>query len=151
MALGSLPPSAAEVRPLADATRWPLLAAAVGLTVVALVSLVGNQALFGGREALARAEWAEAAKHARLAETLLPWSFEPHIVLGDAAARSGNRGLALESYRRAVASDRRNWVAWLRLAQVARGAERRRAYERVHELNPLEPGRLPGEPQTLSP
>ena len=40
--------------------------------------------------------------------------------------------------------DPRNWVAWLRLAQVARGAERNAAYDRVRELNPLEEG-LPGE------
>jgi O-antigen ligase len=137
-------------RPLPAAARMPLLAAAFGLTVFALVSLVGNQALFAGREAVARKEWRQADEHARRAEILLPWSFEPHIVLGDAAAGLGSRQRALEKYRSAVRADGRNWVAWLRLGQVARGRERRAAYERVHRLNPLERD-LPGEPEGVSP
>jgi O-Antigen ligase len=137
-------------RPLPDAARLPLLAGAVVLTGFALVSLVGNQALFAGREALAREEWDKANDHGHRAELLLPWSFEPHIVRGDAAARSGDRVRALEQYRRAVDIDPRNWVAWHRLGQVARGAERLAAYRRVHELNPREED-LPGEPDGESP
>ena len=75
---------------------------------------------------------------------LLFWSAEPAVVLGDAAAGLGDREAALGAYREAVATDPQNWVAWLRLAQVARGPERAAAYRRVHELNPLEEG-LPGE------
>ena len=134
----------ARPRPLPDAVRWPLLAASVGLTAFALVSLVGNQALFAGREALIRRDWRGAAEHARRAESLLVWSFEPQVVLGDAAARSGERAVALDAYREAVTVDARNWAVWVRLAQVARGKERRAAYERVHELNPRERD-LPGE------
>ncbi|MEX2613595.1 MAG: O-antigen ligase family protein [Gaiellaceae bacterium] len=130
--------------PLPDAARWPLLAATIGLTGFALISVVGNQALFAGREALARRDWGAAAEHARRAESLLIWSFEPQVVLGDAAARSGDRPAALDAYRNAAAADGRNWAVWLRLAQVARGQERRAAYERVHELNPRERD-LPGE------
>ena len=133
-----------RLRPLSEASRWPLVAVSVALTAIALVSLVGNQALFAGREALARGDWREAAEHARRAESLLVWSFEPHVVLGDAAAGSGDRALALEAYRDATAIDGRNWAVWLRLAQVARGNERRAAYRRVHELNPRE-RELPGE------
>jgi len=40
--------------------------------------------------------------------------------------------------------DPRDWVAWYRLAQVARGAERDAAYDRVRELNPLVEG-VPGQ------
>lgn len=130
--------------PLPDAARWPLLVATIGLTGFALISVVGNQALFAGREALARRDWGAAAEHARRAESLLIWSFEPQVVLGDAAARSGDRPAALDAYRNAAAADGRNWAVWLRLAQVARGQERRAAYERVHELNPRERD-LPGE------
>lgn len=81
-----------------------------------------------------------------LGRTTVPASlaFEPDLVLGDAYAGLGDRRGALRAYRDAVATDGRNWVAWLRLAQVARGPERARAYERVHELNPRE-GALPGE------
>ena len=103
-------------------------------------SLVGNQALFAGREAVARKDWSEARDHAVRAQSLLPWSHEPDLVRGDAAAGLGDREGALRAYRDAVATDPRNWVAWLRLAQVARGAERRAAYDRVRRLNPRRRG-----------
>jgi O-Antigen ligase len=139
-----------HVRALPTGVRWPLLAASIGLTLLALVSLVGNQALFAGQEAVERKQWSKAVGHARRAEALLPWSFEPHVVLGDAAAGRGDRARALAEYRRAVEIDPHNWVAWLRLGQVARGTERRAAYVRVRELNPRE-GALPGEPDDVSP
>ena len=85
---------------------------------------------------MARNDWIEAREHARRAQALLFWSQEPDLVLGDAAAGLGDREGALRAYRDAVETDPRNWVAWLRLAQVARGAESDAAYERVHELNP---------------
>jgi O-antigen ligase len=131
--------------PLPIRAQFALIACSVVLTVLSLVSLVGNQALFAGKEALTREDWASAAQHARRAQALLAWSHEPELVLGDAAAGLGDRETTLSAYRNAVSTDSRNWVAWLRLAQVARGAERRIAYARVHELNPLEED-LPGEP-----
>ena len=72
----------------------------------------------------------------RLARALLVWSPEPDFVRGDAAAGLGDREGALRAYRDAVETDPRNWIAWLRVAQVARGAERAAAYDRVRELNP---------------
>jgi tetratricopeptide (TPR) repeat protein len=104
---------------------------------------VGNQALFAGQEAVRRKDWVDARDDGRRAQALLFWSAEPDLVLGDAAAGLGDRTSALESYRDAVAADPESWVAWLRLAQVARGAERADAYRRVRELNPREEG-LPG-------
>jgi O-antigen ligase len=133
-----------ERRPLGGRARTLLVSVGVLLSVLAVWSLVGNQALFAGREALAREEWTAAKDHAQRARALLPWSYEPDLVLGDAEAGGGDRAGALRSYRDAVAADPRNWVAWLRLAQVARGPERAAAYRKVHELNPLEEG-LPGE------
>ncbi|MDW8339782.1 MAG: tetratricopeptide repeat protein, partial [Thermoleophilia bacterium] len=121
-----------------------ILLGALALSVAAVVSLVGNQALFAARDARAREEWGAAVDHARRASALLPWSVEPLIVRGDAVARLGDRAAAIEAYRRAVARDPRNWVAWLRLAQVASGRERARAYARVRALNPLARD-LPGE------
>jgi uncharacterized membrane-anchored protein len=112
--------------------------------VLAVWSLVGNQALFAGRDAVAKEDWSAARKHAGRAQELLFWSHEPEIVLGDAAAGLGGRTRALEDYRAAVAEDPRNWVAWLRFAQVARGAERSAAYDRVRELNPRQED-LPGQ------
>ena len=114
------------------------------MSVFAVWSLVGNQALFAARDAVAREDWSAADEHGRRARALLFWSVEPDVVLGDAAAGSGDREGALRAYRDAVAADPNNWVTWLRLAQVARGSERAAAYDRVHELNPREEG-LPGE------
>lgn len=130
--------------PLREAVRIPAIAGAVVVSVVAVVSFVGNQALFAARDAARAKDWTSARDHARRADALLPWSFEPLIVRGDAEAGLGNRPGALAAYRDAVGKDDRNWVAWLRRAQVARGAERAAAYARVRALNPLEED-LPGE------
>jgi O-antigen ligase len=124
--------------------RPVLIVVCVVLSVCAVWSLVGNQALFAGREALARKDWVEAREHARRAQNLLFWSAEPALVLGDAAAGLGDRHEALRDYRDAVATDPHSWVAWLRVAQVALGPERAEAYQRVRQLNPREEG-LPGE------
>lgn len=129
--------------------RVALGSAGVVLSAFAVVSLVGNQALFAGREALEREDWADARDQARRADALLPWSFEPKVVLGDAYAGLGDRQASLRSYRDAVEVDRRNWVVWLRLAQVASGRERARAYAEVHGLNPREED-LPGEDVSTS-
>jgi hypothetical protein len=123
--------------------RPVLIAACLVLSVCAVWSLVGNQALFAGREALARKDWSEARTDARRSRALLFWSAEPDVVLGDAEAGLGDRQGALQAYRDAVATDPHNWVAWLRVAQVARGGERVNAYRRVRQLNPREEG-LPG-------
>jgi O-antigen ligase len=131
-------------RHLGGRARAVLIAATAVLSVFAAWSLVGNQALFAARDALAREDWSDARQHGRRAQALLFWSYEPDLVLGDAAAGAGDRESALHAYRDAVATDPRNWVAWLHLAQVARGSERAAAYDRVHELNPREEG-VPGE------
>jgi O-antigen ligase len=130
-------------RPLASAASGGLAVATGILSLAAVWSLVGNQALFAARDAVDRKDWVAARDDGRRAHTLLPWSFEPALVLGDAAAGLGDRDVALHDYREAVEKDPQNWVAWLRLAQVARGTERRGALERVRELNPREEG-LPG-------
>jgi O-antigen ligase len=125
-------------------SRLALVGVTGTLSVLAVWSLVGNQALFAARDAVARKDSSEARDDARRAQALLFWSHEPELVLGDAAAVAGNRAGALAAYRDAVAEDPENWVAWLHVAQVARGTERRVAYDRVRELNPREEG-LPGD------
>jgi len=138
-----LTPERGRENALSSAARGVLIVAAVVLSVGATWSLVGNQALFAGREAVAREDWAAAREDGRRARALLFWSAEPDLVLGDAAAGLGDRAEALRNYRAAVDADPRSWVAWLHVAQVARGAERSAAYRRVRELNPRETG-LPG-------
>jgi O-antigen ligase len=129
---------------LLTGTRLAMVGITGTLSVFAVWSLVGNQALFAGRDAIQRKDWSEARADARRAKALLFWSHEPDFVRGDAAAGLGDREGALRAYRDAVETDPRNWVAWLRVAQVARGAERAAAYDRVRELNPRVEG-LPGE------
>ena len=114
------------------------------LSVLAVWSLVGNQALFAARDAIECKEWTDARDHARRAQALLFWSHEPDLVRGDAAARLGDREGTARARRDAVEKDPRNWLAWLLLAQVERGAERDAALDRVRELNPRVEG-LPGD------
>jgi O-antigen ligase len=150
--LGGICLAAAErgrPRPLAAWGRTAAAVVGVALSLFAVVSLVGNQALFAGREALSRKEWAAARDHAERARALLVWSYEPEVVLGDAYAGLGDRDAALRSYRDAVGEDPRNWTAWLRLAQVASGDERAQAYAKVRKLNPRE-GALPGEDESAT-
>jgi tetratricopeptide (TPR) repeat protein len=124
--------------------RVMLACATTVLSLLSVAVLVGNQALFAGREALARRDWASAIAHGRRAERILFWSHEPELVLGDTAAGLGDRAGARDAYREAVQKDPNNWAAWLRLAQVSDGPKRVAAYRRVHELNPREKN-LPGE------
>ena len=66
------------------------------LSVLAVWSLVGNQALFAGREALIPRGVERGARRRRTcAGALALWSHEPDIVLGDAAAGLGDREGAL--------------------------------------------------------
>jgi O-antigen ligase len=127
---------------LHDGSRLALLGVTATLSVFAVWSLVGNQALHAARDSLERKEWSEARDHALRAQALLSWSAEPDIALGDARAGLGDREGALRAYRAAVDADPRDWIAWLRIARVARGAESDAAYDRVRELNP----RGTGEP-----
>jgi O-antigen ligase len=136
--------AAGRATPLTNRLRGLALTITVFLSLFAVVSLVGNQALFAGRADLSRRDWAKARDDAQRARRLLVWSSEPDVVIGDAEAGLGSRAEAASAYRDATAKDPGSWVAWLRLAQVARGAERRSAYAKVHELNPLEHD-LPGE------
>jgi hypothetical protein len=141
--VGSVGLVAAERRyrePIGPGGRLALVGVGATLSVLAVWSLVGNQALFAGREAIARKDWSEARSDARRAHALLFWSREPEFVLGDAAAGLGDREGALQAYRGAVDKDPNDWVAWIRLAQVASGAERDAAFDRVRELNPLVEG-----------
>ena len=137
----------AERRPrptLLSGTRLMLVGVTGTLSVLAVWSLVGNQALSDGLDAAARKDWVKARDDGVRARSLLAWSYEPDLLVGRAESALGDRAAAREAFRQAVDKDPRNWLAWLYLAQVERGADRRAAYDRVRELNPLEED-LPGE------
>ena len=107
----------------ATGARLALVGVTGALSVLAVWSLVGNQALFAGREAVARKDWATARDHARRAQALLFWSHEPDFVLGDAAAGLGDREGALARLSRR----RRDGSAQLgRVAPARPGRTRRR-------------------------
>ena len=103
-AVGLIASERGRSRPLRMQTGVVGAGIGAALSVAAVVSLVGNQALFAGKEAVARKDWVEARRHADRAQALLPWSYEPYLVLGDAAAGLGSRTDAIRSYRDAVAT-----------------------------------------------
>ena len=142
---GSSPPNAESAAHSEGEHVWCSWSVGVLLSVLAVWSLVGNQALFAGREALARKDWVAAREHARRAQTLLFWSAEPAVVLGDADAGLGERAGALGAYRKA---DCDGSAELGRLAsRRAGGARQANGWRRIGAcamLNPREEG-LPGE------
>jgi Flp pilus assembly protein TadD len=82
---------------------------------------------------------ARAADRARAGIRWAPWSAQAHRFLGEAELAAGDRDSSIESFRRAVDADRRDWELWFVLAQVAKGAERDRALEEARRLNPESP------------
>jgi Flp pilus assembly protein TadD len=67
----------------------------------------------------------------------IPWSAEPWRRLGEAQVLAGHLAAARESFRNAIAKDRRDWTLWFELAGASRGGERRRALAEASRLNPL--------------
>jgi Flp pilus assembly protein TadD len=86
-----------------------------------------------------RRRTAAAARSARWAERLVPWSPEPWRLHGEARLSLGDVEGAERDFRRAVGKDARDWESWADLALVTRGTERRAAAARARRLNPLEP------------
>ena len=122
---------------LGKAMRGVVLFGALAVSAFALVSLVGNQALVAGREALGHGNLVSAERQAKLSARLLPWSPDPWVTIGDAQLASGDTPAAQRSYKRAIGKDPGNWLLWRDLAQATVGAERRRAIAKVILLNPL--------------
>ena len=75
------------------------------LSVFAVWSLVGNQALFAGREALARRDWAAAREHGRRAEACSFWSAEPESSSATPLPGSVTARQHCRSYRKATTID----------------------------------------------
>jgi O-antigen ligase len=139
-AVGMLSVERGPARPIPLGVKLPLAGLLVVLSLASVVSLVGNQALFAGRAALGSRDLEGALGHARTAQALLPWSHEPHVLYGDAAAGLGDRRGAVAAYRDALERAPDNFAVWLRVAKVSRGRTSVAAYRRVHELNPFETG-----------
>jgi tetratricopeptide (TPR) repeat protein len=126
-----------EPRPLRRAVRVGSLAAALLLSAVAFVGLVGNSALSESEDAVHAGRWDIAETQARRAVRWASWSAEGWQRLGEVEVALENPAGARDYFRRAIAKDPDNWLLWYELASVARGEERRRAARRVVRLNPL--------------
>ena len=114
------------------------LVAAALLALLALGALAGNQTLAAASASLDADNPARAARDARWAKRLVPWSPEPWRLHGEALLSQGDLGAARRDFLAAVRKDPSDWDSWVDLALVTHGAERKRAVERAQRLNPLE-------------
>lgn len=113
------------------------LAGAALLALAGLVTIAQRLPLDRLDTAIAKQQWLRAEEDAHRASTLAPWSSEPWLKLGEAELAAGLTPQADEAFRRAVARDGNNWVAWWDLARAARGVERTYALINLRRLNPL--------------
>jgi O-antigen ligase len=124
------------------ALRAPVRAAAVAVVVLlgiaALGALAGNHALASTNAALDADEPVQAARHARWAERLVPWSPTPWRLHGEALLSQGDVEGAERDFRRAVEKDPADWESWADLALVGKGEDARAAAAEANRLNPLE-------------
>ncbi|HEY1366694.1 MAG TPA: hypothetical protein VGF23_06265, partial [Gaiellaceae bacterium] len=123
--------------PLPSATRWCVAAAAVAVSALALVGLVGNTALGRSQDDAEAGRWSASAGEARRAASWAPWSAEPWRVLGEAQLAQRQLAAARGSLERALAKDDRSWLTWFDLAAAERGPAVRRDLAEARRLNPL--------------
>ncbi len=126
-------------RALARAGRTVAVGIAAALALVALGALAGNEAVAGAQSALQRDDSAAAARDARWAERLVPWSSVGRRLEGEALLSEGNVDGARRDFEQAVRKDARDWESWSDLALVTNGSARGRARARARALNPLAP------------
>jgi O-antigen ligase len=131
-------------RPLDRRARVAGIGAAVVLALVALAALAGNQTLAAASVSLDADEPVRAARDARWAKRLVPWSPEPWRLHGEALLSQGDLDGARRDFQSALRKDSSDWDSWVDLALVTRGEAQRRAVEQAHRLNPLEPIDLGG-------
>jgi O-antigen ligase len=131
-------------RPLGRRARVAGIGAAVLLGLVALAALAGNQTLAAASVSLDADEPVRAARDARWAKRLVPWSPEPWRLHGEALLSQGDLDGARRDFQSALRKDSSDWDSWVDLALVTRGEAQRRAVEQAHRLNPLEPIHLGG-------
>jgi O-antigen ligase len=126
-------------RALGRQARAAGLGAAVLLALVALGALAGNQTLAAASVSLDADKPARAARDARWAKRLVPWSPEPWRLHGEALLSEGDLRGAKGDFLTAVRKDSSDWDSWVDLALVTQGTTQERAIERAKRLNPLEP------------
>jgi predicted Zn-dependent protease len=113
--------------------------APAALALLAAFAFLGNQAVEGSTAASDRLEWSEAADAARRARTLQPWSPTPWRLLGEIELAEGSLATARRYFREGLREDSDDYELWIGLGLASAGAERREAFARAAELNPLSP------------
>jgi len=126
-------------RALGRNARAAGLCATILVGLVALGALAGNQTLAAASVSLDADEPARAARDAGWAKHLVPWSPEPWRLHGEALLSQGDLDGARRDFLTALRKDSSDWDSWVDLALVSRGTTQKRAVERAHRLNPLEP------------
>jgi O-antigen ligase len=124
--------------PLSRQTRAAALSAAVLVALIALGALAGNATLASARASLNADNPGRAARDARWAKHLVPWSPDPWRLHGEALLSQGNLEAARRDFLTALRKDPSDWDSWVDWALVTRGTERKRAVERARRLNPLD-------------
>lgn len=116
-------------RARAAAMAMVAVTAGVGLFAIAMQTTLSH---IGGSPA-------HAAREARKAADIQPWSTEPwrRLAAVDTAAR--RYGDAQAALHRALAKDPGDWTLWFALAQASNGRQRVVAMDRVAKLDPLSP------------
>jgi O-antigen ligase len=128
-----------EPRPaLGRRARAAAVGAALVLALLALGALAGNAALGATSAALDADNPARAARDARWAKRLVPWSADPWRLHGEALLSEGNVDGARRDFKTALRKDPADWDSWVDLSLVTRGRVRNDAGERAAALNPLE-------------
>jgi O-antigen ligase len=111
------------------------VAAALLLSVIAFVGVVGSSALAASERELAKGKYDEAHSQARKASRWWRWSPEPWRLLGDVAAERGDTAAAAGYYRKAISKDSGDWKLWYDLSTVTTEAESERALAEATRRN----------------
>jgi O-Antigen ligase len=106
------------------------------LLLVAVLVLVADLRLRSAQKEMVTDPSAALAR-ARGAESLLPWSSEPYLVMADAYQQQGKQQAARRSLQQAISKDSSSWLLWQLLANATSGAAHQQAQTRANELNPL--------------
>ena len=137
-------------KPLARPVRIAGVGAALALSGLAFVGLIGNSAIAASEQSLIAGDPQRAEAQARRATTWLPWAPEPWLLLARSQLARGEQAAARRSLDRALQLDPGNWLLWYERGLAATGPERRRYFVSAARLNPRDMRRLVG-PAELAP
>lgn len=120
---------------LSSRLRTGGIVAALLLSVIAFVGVVGSSALAASDRAVAKGKYGEADSQARKASRWWWWSPDPWRQRGDVAAEQGDTAAARDYYRKAITKDEGDWKLWYDLANVTTGEESRLALAQAIRRN----------------